>query len=159
MKIKSILDEDFVNYKVPSMYIAFPFCSFKCEKDCGMQCCQNSTLAKSKIVECEDDSLIQRYLRNPITKAIVCCGLEPFDSFDELLTLVQKLRLVYNCVDDIVIYTGYYKEEIAEQVEILKEYPNIIIKFGRYIPNQQSRKDDVLGIKLASDNQYAEKIS
>lgn len=159
MKIKSILDEDFVNYKVPSMYIAFPFCSFKCEKDCGMQCCQNSTLAKSKIVEYEDDSLIQRYLRNPITKAIVCCGLEPFDSFDELLTLVQKLRLVYNCIDDVVIYTGYYKDEIIEQIDLLKEYPNIIIKFGRYIPNQSSRKDELIGVMLASPNQYAEKIS
>ena len=153
------MDEDFVNYKVPSMYIAFPFCTFKCEKDCGMECCQNSDLAKSKIISYDEDELIQRYRRNPITKAIVCCGLEPFDSFSDLLLLIQKLRTVYNCLDDVVIYTGYYKDEISKQVEILKEYPNIIIKFGRYIPNQQSRKDDVLGIKLASDNQYAEKIS
>lgn len=159
MKLKNILDEDFVNYKVPSMYVAFPFCTFKCEKDCGMQCCQNSSLAKSKLISYDEDELIQRYRRNPITKAIVCCGLEPFDSFSDLLLLIQKLRSVYNCNDDVVIYTGYYKEEISEQVEILKEYPNIIIKFGRYVPNQQSRKDEVLGVILASDNQYAEKIS
>lgn len=159
MKIKNILDEDFVNYKVPSMYIAFPYCTFKCEKDCGIACCQNSVLAKSKVIDYDEDVLIQRYLHNPITKAIVCCGLEPFDSFDDLLTLIQKLRLVYNCADDFVIYTGYYKEEVLDKLDILKDYSNIIIKFGRYIPNQASRKDAILGVILASDNQYAEKIS
>ena len=41
----------------------------------------------------------------------------------------------------------------------LKQFPNIIIKFGRFIPNQQSHYDEVLGINLASDNQYAKKIS
>lgn len=159
MHIKSVIDEDFVNYKKPAMYIAFPYCSFKCEKDCGIKCCQNSTIAKSETIDYEDDLLIQRYLKNPITKAIVCCGLEPFDSFEELLTLIQKLRVVYNCLDDVVIYTGYYKHEILNEVEFLKDYPNIIIKFGRYIPNQKVQKDMILGITLASSNQYAEKIS
>lgn len=159
MKIKNILDEDFINYKLPSMYIAFPFCSFKCEKDCGMQCCQNSSLAKSAIMEYDEDELIKRYLSNGITKAIVCCGLEPFDSFDDLLKLLHKLRVEYSCADDFVIYTGYYREEIEPQLDILKSYSNIIIKFGRYIPNQHSIKDEILGVTLASPNQYAEKIS
>ena len=39
------------------------------------------------------------------------------------------------------------------------KWENIIIKFGRYIPNQEKHYDDVLGIELASDNQYAEVIS
>ena len=47
MIVKNILDEDFVNYKKPSMLIAFPSCSFKCERDCGKRVCQNSTLAVS----------------------------------------------------------------------------------------------------------------
>ena len=126
MKIKSILDEDFVNYKVPSMYIAFPFCSFKCEKDCGMQCCQNSTLAKSKIVECEDDSLIQRYLRNPITKAIVCCGLEPFDSWEDLYALISTqrdhidtlLKIIKRLQEDMILSLECDDED---RVEIIKE--------------------------------------
>ena len=33
MIIKQLIDEDFVNYKVPSMFIAFPRCTFKCEKE------------------------------------------------------------------------------------------------------------------------------
>lgn len=61
--------------------------------------------------------------------------------------------------DDIVIYTGYYKEEIKEYIDKLRVYPNIIIKFGRYIPNQEKHYEEELGIYLASDNQYAERIS
>lgn len=39
------------------------------------------------------------------------------------------------------------------------KWKNIIVKFGRFIPNQHPHYDEVLGINLASDNQYAEKIS
>jgi hypothetical protein len=61
--------------------------------------------------------------------------------------------------DDIVIYTGYNKEEILDKIEWLKLYGPIIVKYGRFIPNQQPHHDEVLGIKLASDNQFAERIS
>jgi hypothetical protein len=43
--------------------------------------------------------------------------------------------------------------------EQLKSFSNIIIKFGRFIPNQEPHYDEVLGVKLASDNQYARRIS
>ena len=36
---------------------------------------------------------------------------------------------------------------------------NIIIKYGRFIPDSKSRYDNILGITLASDNQYAEEIN
>ena len=61
--------------------------------------------------------------------------------------------------DDIVIYTGYTEEEVADKVYLLDLFPNIIIKYGRYIPGQEPHYDEVLGVKLASDNQYAKKIS
>ena len=47
----------------------------------------------------------------------------------------------------------------SSPLTILKNYDNIIIKYGRYIPNQPSRYDSILGVTLASDNQYAERIS
>ena len=159
MKIKGLTDEDFVNYKKPSMFIIFPFCSFKCEKESGVMCCQNSSLAHAKIINISEEKLILRYLDNPITKAIVCGGLEPMDSFDELSSFIKSLRVDYKCLDDIVIYTGFNKTEIEDKIQILKQYPNIIIKYGRFIPNQESHKDDVLGIELASPNQYAEELS
>ena len=159
MYLKSILDEDFVNYKKPSMYLAFPYCTFKCEKDCGIKCCQNSELALAQNFEVSIETIIKRYLSNPISKAVVCCGLEPLDSYDDIISLLTKLRFEYNCDDDFVIYTGYKKEEILDKVEQLSAFKNVIIKFGRFIPNAEPRFDDILKVRLASSNQYAEKIS
>ena len=53
---------------------------------------------------------------------------------------------------------GYDKEEIPEHLMTLKKYKNIIMKFGRYIPNQKKHFDPVLGVYLASNNQYGEKL-
>ena len=83
--------------------------------------------------------------------------MEPFDSWDDLIGLVDRLRRSTN--DDIVIYTGYYKEEIADRIALLSKYKNIVIKYGRYIPEQKEHYDEVLGVYLASENQYAERIS
>lgn len=157
MIIKTIIDEDFTNYKKPSMFIGFPNCTFKCEKDCGERVCQNSTLSKTPDIIFTKDEIIERYLSNNISQSIVMGGLEPFDSWKELLYLVNSFRLYTD--DDIVIYTGYNKEEIETKVNILERYKNIIIKFGRFIPHQESHFDEVLGIRLASPNQYAERIS
>ena len=158
MHIKEIRDEDFTSYKKPSMVIGFPSCNWKCEKECGEHCCQNSALAQSPLIDIPIDTLIQRYINNPITKAIVIGGLEPMLQFDEVFDLIKYFR-TNNCLDDFVIYTGYYKNEIEDKIEKLKEFPNIVIKFGRYIPNHEKHYDEVLGIYLVSNNQYAERIS
>lgn len=157
MKIKGIVFEDFLNYKKPSLFIIFPYCNFKCDKDCGLKVCQNSSLAKEKEIEYGIDKIVNNYIKNDITKAIVCGGLEPMDSFDDLKELVGALRVKTN--DDIVIYTGYREEEIEDKTNDLKQFVNIIIKFGRYIPNDKEYYNDILGINLASRNQYAKKIS
>ena len=157
MKLISVIDEDFVNYKKISMNVLFPYCSLKCDKECGEAVCYNSPLLKEPIVEINPVVLAARYMSNPLTEAIVCIGMEPFDSWDDLRALVAALR--DRTMDDIVIYTGYYEYEVPEKIEWLKQYPNIIIKFGRYIPNSQSRFDDVLGITLASANQHALRLT
>lgn len=157
MIIKQLLDEDFVNYKKPSMFIGFASCSWKCDKECGMQVCQNGALATSPIKNIGFKIIVNRYINNPITSSVVCGGLEPFDTWGDLYGLVTYLRV--STQDDIVIYTGYYKEEIEAYIDELKVFPNIIIKFGRYIPGCEKHYDEVLGVYLASDNQYAERIS
>lgn len=149
--------EDFTSYKKPSMYIAFPSCTFKCERECGQKMCQNSPLVNAPDIDILTNTVVQRYISNPITSSIVCAGLEPFDSWLDLWSFVKTFRCHSN--DDIVIFTGYNKEEIYDKVKLLSRYKNIVIKFGRYIPNQQPHYDDVLGVALASDNQYAERIS
>ena len=153
MKIKGLISEDFVNYKKPAMTIMFPYCTFKC----GTEYCQNSPLAKLENIELSITDIINRYIDNPITESVVMQGLEPFDSWNDLIEFVKQLR--ESTDDDIVIYTGYYKEEIANRIALLSKYKNIVIKYGRYIPRQEKHYDEVLGVYLASSNQYAERIS
>ena len=156
MTLKGIIDEDFINYKKSSMTLMFPYCTFKCG---GAGICQNSKLVNSKDIEIDSYNICKRYLNNDITEAIVLQGLEPFDSWDDLKELIIALRIHFNCFDDVVIYTGYNKNEIEEQIDWLSGFSNIIIKFGRYIPGQEKHFDEVLGVYLASDNQYAERIT
>ena len=157
MIIKQLIDEDFSNYKEASMFIGFPKCTWKCEKECGMRVCQNSTLSQSPDVNINVNDLVKRYLSNPLTNAIVCGGLEPFDSVTDLRLFIETIREKTD--DNIVIYTGYNKNEIMKHISWLIKFKNIIIKYGRFIPNQQKHYDEILGVYLASDNQYAEKIS
>ena len=156
MKIKNIIEEDFVNYKVPSMFIATSRCDFKCDKECGKNVCQNSPLAAAPIFEIDDAKLIKRYLNNDITEAVVIGGLEGFDTFDEIYSFIWRFRQI--CFDPIVIYTGYYPSEIKDKLKKLFKFNNIIVKFGRFIPNDKPRYDEVLGITLASSNQFAQDI-
>jgi hypothetical protein len=98
-------------------------------------------------------------MNNPITHAVICAGLEPMDSFEDLWRFIFHLR-VKGCNDDVVIYSGYYKHEIPEEhIKRLTLVPNVVVKGGRYVPNQKPHFDRILGIGLASDNQYAERIS
>lgn len=157
MLVKDIIDNDTINYKKISMFIIFPKCTFKCDKECGKQVCQNSTLATTQTIKISIDNIIQKYLNNPLTEAIVCGGLEPFDSWKDLYMLITMLR---DHTDDfIVIYTGYYPTEIENKIQALKRFKNIIIKFGRFIPNQKHHYDEILGVELANIEQYAERIS
>ena len=156
MQVRGLIDEDFVNFRLPSMFISTAFCDFKCEKESGVRCCQNSALAAQEIVDYDTDKLISRYILNPITKAIVFGGLEPMMQYDELSDFIRCFRLDFHRDDPVVIYTGYDKTEISYQVESLRLYGNIIIKYGRFVPDSASHYDPVLGVSLASPNQYAE---
>lgn len=154
MKLKAIIDEDFVNYKKPSMFLIFPSCDFKCDKENGNQICQNCNLIKEPDIDVDYSLIIARYLMNDITKAIVLGGLEPFYDPFVLKEFISYFR--ERCDDDIVIYTGYKESELLFIIdEVVQDYKNIIIKYGRFIPNQKKHYDEILGVELASNNQYA----
>lgn len=196
MLIKGITDEDFINYKLPSMFIATATCSFKCDRECGRPVCQNSELAKQPNIEISALDIATRYLANPITHAVVIGGLEPFDQINDIFNIIGDIRTEdleidkillpdgswYHpwfgdrdhpkAKDPVIIYTGYTREELDKMIYDSKDcdeapnnleewcgFGNIIIKFGRYIPGHKPHFDPVLGVYLASDNQYAERIS
>ena len=156
IEVKGIIWEDMVNYKKISTTLMFPKCSFKCDKENGTQICQNWELAAAPSQAVQINSFMKSYINNPITEAIVVQGLEPFDSLLDLYTVAAALE-DFNITDDLVIYTGYNRNEVSSHLKPLFSIPgHLIIKWGRYIPNQESHYDPVLGVYLASDNQYAE---
>jgi len=157
-RIKGIIFEDLVNYKKPCLTIQMPFCNFKCDKECGEPVCQNSDLIKQLDIYVDINEIVEWYCNvNKIDEAIVFQGLEPFDSWTDLRQWIYTFRQHTN--DDIIIYTGYNKNEIEWKLNELKKFDNIIIKYGRFVPHKESHYDKILGIELASPNQYAEVLN
>lgn len=74
-------------------------------------------------------------------------GGEPFEQAGELLELLIKLN---NISDDIIVYTGYYLEELVEKIPNINDFFSLISVLidGRYIEELNSGK----GIK-GSENQ------
>ena len=158
MKLKGIIDCDFTNYKLPVLTLEFPICSFKCDVLNGCQVCQNGSLAAEPDIEVSGEQIWKLYEENPLTKAFCFQGLEPFDSFIDLIELIKFIRIEKQCDDPIIIYTGYGQGEDYIVEQSLRHYHNLIIKWGRYVQNLESRYDEVLGVQLASNNQYGEYI-
>ena len=160
MFVRAIQDDDIVNYKVPSMFIALGHCNWKCCKEANIpvSVCQNSELANAPSIEISYQDIYNRYNRSKLTAAIVIGGLEPMTMSGKIIELIDYFRS-QGCNDTFVIYTGYYLNEIPAIITQLQKYSNIIIKFGRFVPNQPKHYDEVLGVDLASPNQYAKQIS
>lgn len=147
--------EDFQDYKKASMYIMTDRCDFKCYNGLDEKC-PNEGLASNTGIRVRFKELLETYHKSqPMIQAIVFGGLEPFMQTDELYHLIRYFR-DNGVEDDVVIYTGYYPEELnPHDMLLIISLKRVIIKFGRYIPNSAPRYDEVLGVELASDNQYA----
>lgn len=158
MKLKGIIDCDFTNYKKPVLTLEFPWCNFKCDKLNGCKICQNGALINEPDIEVNGEEIWKLYIENPLTKGICMQGLEPFDSFMDLIELIKFIRIDKKCNDPIIIYTGYNKGEDIMTEDALRKFHNIIVKWGRYIIGDEPHYDTLLGVNLASNNQYAELI-
>jgi len=159
MKLKGIIEYDCTNYKEPVLTLEFPYCDFKCDKLNGCQVCQNSSLVKEPTIEISLKTIWELYKQNPLTKGFCLQGLEPLDSIDDVLNFIKYIRGNNFCNDPIIIYTGYDKEEVTKFIYQITNFDNIIIKWGRFIKGQNLHYDRILGVNLASNNQYAEKIT
>ncbi len=160
MLIKGIIDCDTINYgKANVMTIMCNRCSFKCDELNGSRVCQNSSLVFEPDLEFSNQELIDMYLKNDMVHGMCFQGLEPLDTFADLITFIKDFREV--CDDLIIIYTGYTEEEVKIMGcwDLLATFGNIIIKVGRFVMNCESHYDELLGVKLASPNQYAVRIN
>lgn len=160
MRVKQIVYEDFTNYKLPSLFLGSCFCDFKCciEQNIDKSICQNEPLYHSPIIDIPDKQIYNQFINNSITKSCVIGGMEPLIQINEVIGLISYFRSHdENC--PFIIYTGYYKQEISKEIDRLAQFSNIIVKFGRFHLGQESHYDEILGVNLASNNQYAEVIS
>ena len=160
MIVKLVKQDDFVQYKKPCVVVCFPNCTWKCCTEAGIptSVCQNQEMCELKDIDITPKDVYNLYKESLFAESICCSGLEPMLQFDDVLSLLKYFR-EHDCDADFVIYTGYYRHEIEDKIEQLAKYKNVIVKFGRYVPNQARHYDEVLGVWLASDNQYAERIS
>lgn len=160
MLVKDIIDVVFQDYQKASMFIATCYCDFKCctEQGLPVSICQNCNIVEQPNVEIDYSQIFDLYMLTDISEAIVIGGFEPMLQFDDIYNLIEYFR-DNGIDDDFVIYTGYYPNEVQDKITKLQQFKNIIIKFGRYIPNIDSRFDEVLGVTLISNNQFAERIS
>ena len=160
MIVKLVKQDDFVQYKKPCVVVCFPNCTWKCCTEAGIptSVCQNQEMCELKDIDITPEDVYNLYKESLFAESICCSGLEPMLQFDDVLSLLKYFR-EHDCNADFVVYTGYYRNEIEDKIEQLAKYKNVIVKFGRYVPNQEKHYDEVLGVWLASDNQYAERIS
>lgn len=160
MRVKSIVDENYQDYYKPSMLIATIRCDWKCcvGQGSGATTCHNAALAERPTIEVPVKDIFRRYMRNPLTSAIVLGGLEPLLQTSEIAQLISYFRS-HGCNDDFVIYTGYDAHEATAFIRMLQQYTNIVIKYGRFVADRKARYDPVLGVWLSSANQYAERVS
>lgn len=157
IKLKDLIYERFGDYKDPSLFLCAISCTWKCCKD-NPKICQNMEINNNPIHEVSFDYLYEKYIKNHISESILIGGLEPMLQYKEIIDLIDYFR-GNGCDDYFVIYTGYYEDEIEDIINLLKQRKNIIVKFGRFIPNSKEKYDEILGVKLSSDNQYAKVIS
>lgn len=153
IRLKDVV-EVFQDYKKSALLLCCVSCDWKCCREAGIsnEVCQNHRIASQREVTIPFDSVLNKVSRS-FTDAIIFGGLEPLLQIEEVCGLIEYLR-EHNVKKDILIYTGYYLEEIDKSViERLKKH-HVIFKCGRYIPNRPQKFDKILGITLASDNQY-----
>ena len=155
------VEDNYQDYDKPSIKIMTSICDFKCCKEQGLDVsvCANHKYSSELPKKVPNESILGLFKRNrTICSSIVFGGLEPLKQMSELYYLCRYLR--DNGVDeDIVIYTGYYPEELnPHDMLLIISLGSIIIKFGRYIPNSKPVFDKVLGVELISDNQFAVKF-
>ena len=155
----------FNDYKKTGLYLALTKCNFKCVKEAkakGLKLieCQNHSLANQKsFLNLSTQEIYDFYIStNPFIECVIMSGLDPIDSWNEgTIEFIDEFRKISDM--EIVIFTGYYPNEIEDKLNILKTYKNITIKFGRYSPEVDSRFDDIGEVNLISGNQYFQVIS
>lgn len=148
----------FNDYKKTGLYIPIGVnCTGKCWREQGLtsDICQNWDMNNVYETYTIKD-ILEIYDKNPFLEAFIMTGMEAFDNFEEMLNLIKVIRSYKN--EEIVIFTGYNPNELKDEINILKKFKDIIIKFGRYERDLKPKKDEVGGVTLVTSNQFFKRI-
>lgn len=151
MYLKQIIDESFGDYKECSMLLVTPSCKWKCEG------CQNKHLDLLPTKNFPNGLIWKRFLKNPLSSAIVIGGLEPFDDVIDICQFIVVGSSVFSMKAPLIIYTGYTPDELDwEKLQGAFSFYQgpIYVKYGRYISGREKVYSDDLGVWLASNNQF-----
>jgi len=155
MKVAGNPKTVFNDYKKVGLYIATPFCNFKCVKEAkekGVEVtCHNGGLDYVSDMSAQD--VVEKHLSiNPFAECIILSGLDPIDNWVETKQFINDFRKITDM--EIVLFTGYYPNEIMDKLVELEHHEDIMFKFGRFNPINKPRFDDLGGVKLSTGNQY-----
>lgn len=148
MRVREIIYNDTTKYRKPSATIMM---------DNGGQDEEPAPAMKT-------EDVINEVLNGNRMSAFVFAGDEPYEQIDSIISFVKDLREYHHSDTDVVIYTDHYPIEscVVEGTDKLSEYKNIYIKWGRQLDEDEECTDvfdEVLGVRLPSDNQFGEKVS
>ena len=142
-------------------------CSYNTARTNGARLLANANIKEyiDEVMSAKDESRIASQdeilqILTDIARGVTEEEVVQFSQLGEELRTTRKPTIKDRMGMSSIDYaTLFKKEEILNHINWLQQFENIIIKFGRYIPNQGKHFDEILGIWLSSDNQYAEEIS
>lgn len=164
MLVKEIIAENFQDYKKISMFICANSCDGKCWREQGLSpaICQNDKILCQKTISIPNEEIVEMFMSNHVSEAIIFGGLEPLLQIEDVVDIIRILRDAGDR-SDVVVYTGYKLEESPTQnfIQRIREsnLPHVLLKVGRYIPNDIGKFDEILGVRLASQNQFGYIVS
>lgn len=174
MLLLGVKTDNVTDYKKTSLLIAFPNCIGKCKG------CQNQHLIDNpqnkEYLQVTADSIADFYNRLSTHNAIVMAGLEPLDSFNDVIDIIHSFGKIITRDTDIIIYSGYNTDEYEDKFkqDLINAFKAVtavndkirclIIKLGRYdedclVRDNKEWFNRHLGVKLATTNQYTIKYN
>jgi len=129
-----------------------------CALDCNIGCkgCFNQSLKEAPIFYKKADEIMDEIMSNPFNEGVILAGLEWSLQPTELLALV-KSATVRNM--PVIVYTGHDINTFLRRVPLIKQFTEVLVKYGAYDESKLSLTHEAYGIKLASTNQHIDSIA
>jgi pyruvate-formate lyase-activating enzyme len=150
IRYKSITHERVEDAPFVGALICAVSCSIGC-KDCFNESVKQEPNRCSYI-----PNILDEIQANPFNEGVILAGLEWSSQPKELIALVKEATKRHL---PIIIYTGYTSDQFIRRVPRIKEFPNVLIKYGSFNQNLRSFEHKEYGVNLASTNQHIQKIS